>query len=64
MRIVLSEVCGLAAGFIGGIGLIGYMTNNPILYTWIDGTSMAFPTAIATTLLGIGLFLNSIELEK
>lgn len=64
ISIILSDGMDFAKKFLGGIvaltgatGILGYLVNVPVLYfrlgIWQDG--MAFNTAVAILLLGIGL---------
>lgn len=49
---------GILTSVIGGIAILGYLFNMPVLYYTFTGyTSMAFHTAILFVLLGAGLML-------
>jgi len=50
---------GFAVLAVGGVGVLGYIINAPILYYTISGwsTAMALHTAILFVLLGVGLVL-------
>lgn len=53
----LLSLVGLAIIVIGGLAIIGYATNTPVLYYSVEGwsTAMAFHTATLFILIGIGI---------
>jgi hypothetical protein len=55
---IVAEGCGLGAAIIGVTALIGHLAGLAPLYTWTNGTAMAFPTAVGLTLCGIGIFVG------
>ena len=50
---------GLVVAIVGGLAILGYIINAPVLYYTIAGfsTAMAMHTAILFTLIGIGFWL-------
>ena len=50
---------GGIVGIVGGLAIVGYIVDAPVLYYTVTdvSTAMAFHTAILFTLLGVGFFL-------
>ena len=56
---------GALISAIGGIAVVGYLANIPVLYYSFEGfTSMAFHTAMLFVLIGISLILTGKENKK
>jgi hypothetical protein len=56
---------GVLVSIIGGVAILGYIFNVPVLYYSFEGyTSMAFHTAILFVLLGVSLMFSSKEKIK
>ena len=54
------HVMGMIVTFVGGVAIVGYILDIPILYYYFSGyTPMAFPTALLFILLGIALIVFS-----
>ena len=51
------KITGMAVGIIGALAVVGYITNAPYLYYFVEGinSAMACHTAILFVLLGTGL---------
>lgn len=58
-RIVILHWLGWVILGIGGIAILGYLLNTPVLYYFIGGwsTAMAFHTALLFVLVGVGMCL-------
>lgn len=61
----ICQVFGISIFGIGFAALIGYLTNEPFLYVWVNGTApISIPASIAVVLTGLSLLLIGHRLSK
>lgn len=53
----IAGALGLATFLAGAAPFLGYVIGQPVLYTWVEGVAMAFPTTLGFMFGGIGQVL-------
>lgn len=62
----LWRIMGTALGVLGGVALLGYVLDSPVLYYYWEGfsTAMAVHTALLFVLLGASLWLTAVSIDN